>query len=257
MARVVGFVDLNIQATIEDASGGGAAIDPGAPRNDPAINPEDNLDKIISHLDMFQYELLVDTVVTINHTALAGSSFSLGNSSPHYGITVNNNRRVSDLTLYTHSLGYKPICFVQYNDINLLAGTEVQRDADGRYRLVSMYVTNTIVGLREISFASNVALNAASRDYRVAICRNPEVDVDLPLFGSVGGHIVLGRGKINTANKYARKPDTGDPVFKLDDEQTIDVRGGRARTVSGGVTTTETGYTGSFTGGGYTEITFG
>jgi hypothetical protein len=252
-----GFPGQNVVAVYNEAPGGGPIDNINSPRNAPALNPGAHLDRVIWHIDFFQYELALPIqTVNVNHPSLAGRNITWGqdfvfnsaqsNLAERIRYEVPGNTATASRTLVTHGLGYEPLAFVAYNGRLVMPGVAVQTASEGRNRFVSSYVTNTIVGLREVYNSSANALGAVSRSYQVVVFRVPVAEGMRALFGKEGDNVVLGRGKVDTSRQYFRQLLAGDSPFVVDRGRTVDIDGGRARIVSGGQTTTEAGYGGSF-----------
>lgn len=267
MAKVIrGFAAQGIVAIYSEPSTDGDELDFNAPRNAPAKSPQSYLDLISFHSDFTQYELAFPVInQTINHpsvgvvtkhlgtNALTGGGLINGGVAYAVGITVVGNIQASYDTLYTHGLGYRPKCLVIYNDRVISTGTIVQVSGDtGRY--IAPYVDNNVVGIKSSGISGASALPAISVPYKVLIFREQVKDPSKPLFQKIGNQLLIGRGMIDTTQKYLRKTLPGDQSFSLDLGPTIDIANGKARTVSGGSYVTESGYNGSFTGSPFVPV---
>lgn len=260
-----GFPNENIVAVFDEPTSSGAIDNFNAPRNAPARLPGANIASVHWHIDFFQYELAMPIQsVTVSHAALAGREHFWGpqdvfwirdpvyTSGISYGVP--GRTALAQHTLVTHNLGYVPLAFVAYGGRMLMPGVAVQVASEGRNRFVSPYITSSIVGLREVYNSSANALGAVSRTYQVIVFRVPEVEGARALFGREGSNVVLGRGKIDTSKQYLRRTGAGDSPFDIDRGPTVDINSGRTRIVTGGTTTTEAGYAGSFTGPDYIAV---
>ena len=75
-----------------------------------------------------------------------------------------------------------------------------------------------------------------------------------PMFAYDGEHLTIGRGIVDSDKAYVRTVLAGESSFDLDLGRSIDIKAGRTRYVSGGIATTEAGYTGSFAGSSFKPI---
>lgn len=261
MAKLRGFKTANIVACFDEPTPavGEQWRDINAPCNAPALNPGAHLAAVHWHSDFFHYELASPIqTVSVNHPALSGREKYWGPSNqfwmgdPTYTSAISYRvpgQTVSaEHTLYNHNLGYVPLAFVAYGGRMLMPGVAVQIDSDGRSRFVSPYATSTGVGLREVYNSSLDSLPAVTRQYQVIVFRVPQAAAQRALFGKEGANVVIGRGKVDTSKQYLRRVGSGDTPFDIDRGPTVDINSGRTRIVSGGVTTTESGYSGSFAG---------
>lgn len=264
-----GFAAQNVVAIYDEPNTTGDFRSFDAPRNAPAKNPAAHLALVYWHSDFFQYELAVNpTAVTINHTALAGrvrydgigpnGAFDNATSPPTgeggattpaggvIYVTKFGQVRVTDIVLLNHGLGYVPVCFVASQGRILLPGTLIQSLSGGRCRNVVPFATSTQIGLREIAASSQSSLPAMSRSYELLVCRNPVQQSGRPMMGMEGNNLIVARGKVDTSKRYIRRALAGEGSLDLDRGRTADIRGGRMRQATGGVVTSEPGYTGSF-----------
>lgn len=263
-----GFPSAGVAALFIEPNQTGRDDDIDAPRNAPAKNPAAHLPNVIWHSEFFQYELAMPIQsVSVSHPALAGRQKYWGEGGYYEGLgigydpnqnlkyLVNGQVSSAQHTLVNHGLGYVPLAFVAYGGRMLMPGVLVQTASEGRNRFVAQYATSSIVGLREVMNASQNALGSVSRTYQVMVFRVPAAQSALPLFGRHGASVLLGRGKVDTAKTYLRRPEPGQSSpFSLDRGPTADIDNGRTRIVTGGVTTTEEGYGGSFSGPAFVGV---
>lgn len=267
MATLRGFPTENVIAVFDEPNSSGDIENFDAPRNDPVKNPAANISRVFFHTDFFQYELAMPIQsVNVSHPALAGRTSYWGPANQYwinsatftsaipYAVPGQNASR--DTLLVTHNLGYVPLAFVAWSGRMLMPGVAVQVLSEGRTRFVSSYATTSGIYIREVYNSTDAAIAATNQSYQVLIFRTSVEDPDLPLMGldEDTNQFILGRGKINTINSYLRRTGSGDTPFSIDYGPTIDVNSGRSRIVSGGVTTTEGGYSGSFTGPTFTTV---
>jgi len=264
MIAVRGFPN-GVVACFVEAPGGGNIRDFDAPRNRPAKDPVSWSENVIWHSDFFQYELAMPLQTrTITHASLAGYSqiyrltptIAAVASPPTDGIyfTRITQTRATDITLVTHNLGYVPLFFVSLGGRVITNGTVVQVAGNGLTRWVSPFATSSIIGLREIAASRTSALPAVVCTYQALIFRNSETTPGRTICGLEGDNLVLGAGKVDTSQQYLRSALAGETDFDFDLGETIDIANGRCRHVSGGVTTTEADYSGSFTGSGFIPV---
>lgn len=251
------FPGHNIVALFDEPNQIGQTSDINAPRNAPALNPGAHIALVHWHSAFFQYELAMPVqTVGVSHPSIAGRmtvwgfeavyNGSLPTAPSQIGYQAKGNVAASNHTLVTHNLGYAPLAFVVYDGRMLMPGVAVQTASGGRSRFVSPYVTNSIVGLREVRNASDLALGAVSRTYHVMVFRVSAAQVHRALFGREAPSVVIGRGKVDTAFQYLRRVGAGDTPFNMDRGRSVDLANGRARIGTGGTLITEAGYDGSF-----------
>lgn len=267
MATLRGFPNENKIAVFDEPNSSGSIEDFNASRNDPIKNPGQNISRVFFHTDFFQYELAMPIQsVNVNHPALAGRTYFWGPVdqywifSPIYtsaiSYTVPGQTAVVETLLVSHGLGYVPLAFVAWNGRMLMPGVAVQVDGEGLTRFVSFFSTASGIYLREVYTSTESALGGTNQSYQVLIFKTSAETAGFPLMGinESNNEFILGRGKINTINSYLRRTGAGDTPFAIDYGPTVDLNSGRARIVSGGVFTTETGYAGSFTGPAFTSV---
>lgn len=267
MATLRGFPTENVIAVFDEPNSSGDMEDFDAPRNDPVKNPAANISRVFFHTDFFQYELAMPIQsVNVAHPVLAGrvsywgpanqywiSSTTFSSAIPY---EVPGRNATTNTLLVTHNLGYIPLAFVAWNGRMLMPGVAVQVLSEGRTRFVSSYATTTGIYIREVYNSTDAALAATNQSYQVLIFKVSAETAGLPLMGldETNNEFILGRGKINTINSYLRRAGDGDTPFSIDYGPTIDINSGRSRIVTGGVTTTEAGYSGTFTGPQFTTV---
>ncbi|AKR55696.1 hypothetical protein XM25_07770 [Devosia sp. H5989] len=265
MRVIRGFPEEGIVACFEEAPGGGDIKDINSLCNAPAKDPAGNLSAVYWHSDFFQYELALPLQTrTITHAALAGYSqyyqitsvVTPVGSAPTDGISFRRvgQSRATDIALVTHNLGYVPLFFVSFGGRVITNGSIVQVAGNGLTRWVSPYATSSIIGLREFAVSTTSALPAINCTYQALLFRNTEAQQGRPLFGLEGDNLVVGKGKVDTSKQYLRAALAGETDFDFDTGRTIDIRNGRSRHVSGGITTTESGYNGGFGGSGFVPM---
>lgn len=267
MATVRGFPEQNKIAVFDEPNTSGSIEDYDAGRNSPVKNPAQNISRVFFHTDFFQYELAMPIQsVNVNHPALGGRSYFWGPTdqywinSPIYTSAISyqvpGQTAVTETLLVAHGLGYVPLAFVAWNGRMLMPGVAVQISGEGLTRFVSFFSTTYGIYLREVYTSTESALGGTNQSYQVLIFRTSVASSGMPLMGinPVNNQFILGRGKINTINSYLRRTGAGDTPFAIDYGPTVDLNSGRARIVSGGVYTTETGYAGSFTGPAFTSV---
>ena len=261
MAVLRGFRDAGIVACFHEMQGGGGIYDLNAPRNAPAANPSANLSDVIWHSEFGQYELAMpEQVKTINHPAVSGRTRQYGihyrdgfdESDVGVNMSVAGRIATAEHTLVTHNLGYPPKVFAVYENHMLTTGEIVQR-SDNRNRSVCLFVTNTIVGLREIGYSDSNSLSAVTRTYRVLVFRDQAQDPGAPLFDGPNP-VRFSKGKIASDKSYLRKAGAGSSAYVLNQGPTLDVRNGRVRLATGGVIIDEAGYNGSMAAPQYKNV---
>lgn len=236
-----------------------------APRNAPAKYPGQYLAHIDWHIDFFQYELAFPVAGTwVTHPTIAGSEKFWGPSDQYWmgnptyvsaiGYRVPGQTVITDHILVNHNLGYAPLAFVAWDNAMIMPGVTVQIESDGRSRFISLFVTGSVLGIREVATSSLSALPAVSRYYQSLIFKTTEAQAGRALFGREGANVVLGRGKVDTSKSYLRRVGGAETPFDLDRGPTIDVSHGRTRVVTGGNVLTELGYGGSFSGPAYVAV---
>lgn len=263
------FEAEGVSAIYEEGPGGGDPDDFNSPFNAPAKSPHEHLSRVYWHSSFFQYELVAPVLTKeVTHAALAGLQRWSGIAANN---TIVNNVttapaaagayirsvgqvRATDIVLLEHGLPYVPMCFVAYEGRILSNGVNVQNLATGQGRLVSAFANETVIGIREMAFSTAAALPAAVRNYEVLVLRNPMPDPLKPMFAYDGDHLTIGRGIVDSDKAYVRTVLAGESSFDLDLGRSIDIKAGRTKYVSGGIATTETGYTGSFAGSPFKPI---
>lgn len=267
MTTIRGFPEENVIAIFNEPNSSGSVEDYDASRNSPVKNPGQDISNVFFHTDFFQYELAMPIQSrNVSHPALAGRYYYWGPSNQYFlgdptytsfiSYRVPGQTVSTETLLVTHNLGYVPLAFVAWNGKMLMPGVVVQTESEGRTRFVSSFATTTAIYLREVYSSTESALSSTNQSYQILVFKVSEEDADLPLFGidESSNEFILGRGKINTINSYLRRTGVGDTPFAIDSGPTIDINRGRTRIVSGGITTTESGYAGSFTGPSFTSV---
>lgn len=262
MRVIRGFPDQGVVACFEEPNTDGDIQDFDAPRNAPVKSPHLHLPLVTWHSEFFQYQLQAEVyTVNINHPSVPGRVQIFGGDPPQ----VPQMRLIGDVqnrshTLVTHNLGYAPLAFVVQDGVTVISGRPVQFvPANGLRRTVSSFTNSSIVGLREtgisgISGINGLALPAITVTYQVMLFVAPEKNPALPLFEGDGSYVMLGRGKVDTSNLYARRVAEGETPFALDEGRTGDISNGSVRIVSGGTTWSDPSYNGSFTGSGFIQL---
>lgn len=260
-----GFPDENVLACFFEAPGGGDIDDFDAPRNAPAKNPIANLDRLVFHSDLFQYEIAAGPVdVTVTHPAVATTTTYIGASGggggigigipPTVGVAVNGNYSTSDLLLFTHNLGYIPSFMIAYNGRRMPDGQLIQNE-NGYRRRVSAWANTSGIYLRDSGAVSASSMPAINATYRVLVFRKSAAEPDMPLFGGGDGTpTILARGVINSTKKYLRRTGSGDTPFAQNFGRTIDTSNGFLATATGGVVSAEAGYDGSLTAPPFIQV---
>jgi hypothetical protein len=232
--------------------------DPDAPFYDP-----------MSHLDLIKLHSVLNYLtgtiiqtVNVNHALVAGvSNFQMA-GAPESGVAIGINLGqvvVTDHVLVTHNLGYVPAYLVIYEGEAVSGATNVQVLSGGRFRLVSSYADENVVGIRATSKSTNDDLVAVTRSYKVIIFRELEADPAAPLFDVEldAGRITLAKGKINEGQPTVRRTAPGDTAtFVLPMTRTIDIQNGSVRTLSvNGNQSLGNGYTGPLDSFSHVQLT--
>lgn len=249
-----GFPADGVFAIFEEPNTTGARTDIDAARNAPAKFPADNLDKVRFHVDFDYYQVaLGPTDVTVSHASVASASTDIDLPSGYTTIIRSGQIVATSIDLVTHSLGYIPAYMVISGGEIIAPGTVIQtQTSPTRIRTVTPYATTTKIRLYDVGISGSSSLSSLSKDYTVLVFRAPIEDSDqLMSFDPDTGRVILGLGKFDSSLKMLRQAGAGDSAFDISLGRTIDIRNGRARTVlATGTTTTEAGYSGSFTGSG-------
>jgi hypothetical protein len=233
------FPAENIVALFDEPAGSdGEVHDINAPRNAPAKNPAAHLDKIYFHSNLDSMEVLADTTVSVAHALVpATSNGDTGSSGSNGSGTANQEGQPKYLassinrTLYTHNLGYPPHCFALVDGKVLWPGMPVQTFAGGRGRYCSLYVTPTIVGLREWTSMSATDLPAISKDYRLLIIKQPPAsptDGKLFYLNPETGIVKVGRGRFSSDRRYLQVVPGGTP-WSFPGGRMLDLKNGAPR----------------------------
>jgi len=257
MRVIRGFPAQGIIACFDEAPGGGDPQDFNAPCNAPARDPYANLDRVFFHSEFFQFELAFpEQAVTIGHPQIDVGSTTLGITNvpdTQLGFTISGRVSVAYHTLVTHNLGYVPKAFVSLDGSMVTTGRLVQREG-ARSRFITPFANSSVIGLYEVGYSSNESLPATNRTYNVLVFRTPTADPGKPLWQGQGTAMQMGRGKIDIARQYLRRKPDDQSHFDIDLGRTLDIRGGRVRSRSGGIDLTEEGYPGGFGGSAYVPV---
>lgn len=254
MAKFRGFAAAGVVAAFTEPTPaiGEQWRDIDAPCNAPAKNPLAHLDKVAFHSRFYNYELaLPPQNITITHAAVANEVTTWGFS----GIlerTVVGGVASRELVLLNHGLPYTPLVMVAYGRAMVVTGTLVQDQAEGR-RFVSAWANGTSVGLGEAAYGDGVELPAVNRTYQVWVFRTPAPDPSKRLFSGGREKFQMARGMIDSAKRYLRR-ENGAVPFNMDFGRTVDISGGGARVVTGGISQSDAHYNGGFAGGGYQPV---
>lgn len=212
--------------------------DARAPYDDPTGNWTR-----VRFCDQFQYlNALTQNTATIAHSlvaGVAGSGYSAPSSAGGSGTgpITNGQIVIQDQTLYTHSLGYVPQFQVLIGNELISPGTVVQIDKTlGLIRYVSVYATTSIIGVRNVGISSASDLPSINVDYKINIFRQPTVIPGAPLVDlnvNSGNDLVMGHGRITSAQKPLRRTQVGDvATFFVPITRTMDVRDGCVRKIN-------------------------
>lgn len=230
----------------------GDVNDPNSARNAPLNNPGAHMSRVRFHSDFDYYHVAVgptNTSITFpqrNGETVNIINFGTGAVLTRQGGIINANH-----TLVTHGLGYVPAYMVVSGNDLITPSTIIQT---GNYvRRVTPYATTSTINLREscVTGASGVNIPTTTQSYTVIVFRAPiEDSPHLFDFNPSTGVVEIGKGKFRSTYHSLRIAVSGDSQpFDISLGRTVDVRGGRSRTVSpSGVVQTESGYTGSFSG---------
>lgn len=258
-----GFNSHDVAACFDEPNTTGAVDDFDAPRNAPAKYPHLYLDKVYWHSAFTQHELALGPIAqSVSHTLLnsAVNYYNVATSAGFGGTPVSSPgavsgiwygvrgaRRVTDIEVYTHGLGYKPHFVVSAGNGVIGSGTLVQRTAQS-HRSITPYVTNTKLIFREVCFADEVNLSAGSVTYGLLFFRQPAQDPDKALFGKIGSHVQLGRGRIDSQYKYLRESLPAESSVDLNLGHTIEYALGGSKQVIGDVSSVHGNFIGDFSG---------
>lgn len=221
----------------------------------PFFYPEEHMDIVYFHSDLRYLTNVLETDVTVNHTALAGltGTASVGASgfgTPAQAISDGDVRETS-IVAVTHNFGYAPLTFVITEDGEILSGaTIIQTEGtDGRARIGSSWADSVDAGIHEVAFSSASTLSAISRDYKVLCFRQFDGDPAFPMLQLKPSTeiICFGHGKITQDDRPVRVPNIpGDAEWYVPITLAVDTRNGAIRTISPISGTTDVGlYTGS------------
>lgn len=216
------FPSSGIGALYREADGGGDIRDINAPRNRPALHPEDWLDHVYLHSALDNLEVEADEVVAVSHAQVNAGSVPAG-QTVYFGWAA----AAADHLLLTHDQGEVPFALVAHGDNIIWPGMPVQTDASGGARYVSVYCTTTGVYLHEWASIGSANLAATSLDYRVLLfTRPPDRSSDkLFEFDPTTGKTTFGRGGFDSSRRYLQIVDGGTP-FGLARGRTIDLNNG-------------------------------
>ncbi|MEO9227440.1 MAG: hypothetical protein ABI216_00610 [Devosia sp.] len=218
------FPTIGVVAIFEEASGGGVWKDPSAPRNEPAVDPEGNLDKVKFSTLLDNLEVYSDDIVTISHTSGGTTGGSDGQNQ------VSWNQGAAEWTLKTHSLGYVPLVLIAQSTKAIYPGLPVQQGTGGAARYVYPYVDTTTVKLHEVRSSSGSALSALSIDYRVIVFLAPRDASGSKLwdFDPSTGILKLGFDRFSSDRSYLQVVAGGSP-FGVFGGRTADLNNGAPR----------------------------
>lgn len=261
-----GFAAEGIAACFDEIGTPVEPTDIDDPANAPAKDPASHLDRIYWHSEFVVHELAIPAqVIEITHPAVNTQTlyynmtvgFTGGSPTPTTGgpvmYGVQGARSVTDILLYEHNLGYKPSYIVALGNGTIGNGTLVQVSGGG-YRSVSPYVTDTEIRMKVVAIAGSANLPATTLTYGVFLFREPEQDPSKALFGKDGGHLVLGRGRIDSQYKYLRRVAGAESSFDYNTGRTVDYANGGTRQVIGDVVQQFGAYQGTFGGSFYYPV---
>lgn len=231
----------------------GSVDNPNSARNAPLNNPGAHMSRIRFHSDFDYYHIAVGpTAASVTFPQRNGETVPIINFSTGAVLTRTGNMVSANHTLLTHSLGYVPAYMVVSGN-DLITPSFIIQTSGAYVRRITPYATSSIIGIRESSVtgASGVNIPATTRSYRVLVFRSPiEDSPHLFDFNPTTGQVLIGKGKFKSTFRSLRAAKSGDSQpFDISLGRTVDIRGGKSRTVSpSGVVVTESGYTGSFSG---------
>lgn len=243
----------NRVALFEEPVTTGDVTDPNSARNAPLNNPGAHMSRVRFHSDFDYYHIAVGpSSASVTYPQRNGQTVTVINYGVGQQLIRQGNMVSADHTLLTHGLGYVPAyMIVSGND--LVTPSFIIQTSGAYVRRITPYATTTTINIRESSVtgASGVNIPALTQSYTVLVFRAPiEDSPHLFDFDPITGVVLIGKGKFRNTFHSLRVATPGDPQpFDIALGRTVDIRGGRSRTVSpSGVVVTESGYSGSFSG---------
>lgn len=231
----------------------GDVEDPNSPRNAPLNNPGAHMSRVRFHSDFDYYHIAVGpSSASVTYPQRNGQTVTVISYGVGQQLIRQGNMVSADHTLLTHNLGYVPAyMIVSGND--LVTPSFIIQTSGAYVRRITPYATTTTINIRESSVtgASGVNIPSLTQSYTVLVFRAPiEDSPHLFDFDPITGVVLIGKGKFRNTFHSLRVATPGDPQpFDIALGRTVDIRGGRSRTVSpSGVVVTESGYSGSFSG---------
>ena len=233
------FASHGIVALYDEAPGGGDPEDINSLRNRPALNPAAWLDHVYFHSALDNMEVASETVVSINHASAGGAttggvsgSSGVGGGSSQNAANLKYKATSAEHVLVTHGLGYVPDVMVLM-DGDLVTGAPVQTQPDGRGRYCTVYADTNVVGLREWTSVSNLALPAITLDYRVIVMRRQPAASGNKIaeFNPDTGELSLARNRFRSKRRYLQVVPGGSP-FGIPYGKTLELRNGAPRFVN-------------------------
>ncbi len=216
----------------DEPVGTGDPADPDSARNAPLNNPAANLAHLYWHILLDTMEVVSDTVVSINHSAIDAAAGSLaGDNVVASDFDANGN--LLDWDIGTHGLGYEPLVLIAVGQAMITPGylVQVPGSVNGSARYVSPYVTVNKVFLREFQSRGATGLAGVAIDYRVLVFkRQPAADGTGQLidWNPTTGELRLGEGRFSNKRRYLQVVPGGTP-FGLVYGRTIDLKNGAYR----------------------------
>lgn len=229
----------------------------------PFDDPVAHFDLIRFHVDcQYLSNQLVSGTITVNHTLLAGEvgtgySVSNGTQGSTFGAISNGQVRITDIDIYTHSLGYAPL-FQLHRDGRIVSPATVIQNPTGQTRRISAYATTSKIFIREVAISSLDDLPAISVDYKLIIFRNPTADPSKPtLHIKASTGMILGKGKVTDENRPLRRASVTDTdKFYIPIGRTVDIKNGAIRNISPAGVIDYGFYTGGFATADLIEVTY-
>lgn len=231
----------------------GDVEDPNSPRNAPLNNPGAHMSRVRFHSDFDYYHIAVGpSSASVAYPQRNGQTVTVINYGVGQQLIRQGNMVSANHTLLTHGLGYVP-AYMIISGNDLVTPSFIIQTSGAYVRRITPYATATTINIRESSVtgASGVNIPALTQSYTVLVFRAPiEDSPHLFDFDPITGVVLIGKGKFRNTFHSLRVATPGDPQpFDIALGRTVDIRGGRSRTVSpSGVVVTESGYSGSFSG---------